>query len=194
MRETFAIRKKDRPGSSVAARIPFLLTFLILCLGPGCSMFNSLSRLAIPAASAKLMFACIPAKTSIDTPSGPRAIEQLQAGDTVIGFDGKPVHILQKHAYMENPSTEFLRVSFENGSAVDLCGMHRIDGIRAKKILVGQKLAGQKVATIEPRHGETLSFDLLTEDAGYRIQGIPVNSMIEEMQQASTAGLRQIRE
>lgn len=34
---------------------------------------------------------------------------------------------------------------------------------------------------IESLGGVSRSFDLLTEDAGYRIAGIPVNSMISEM-------------
>ena len=37
----------------------------------------------------------------------------------------------------------------------------------------------------------TKSYDLLTEDAGYQIQGIPVNSMIEEMH-AAASGMRSV--
>jgi len=34
----------------------------------------------------------------------------------------------------------------------------------------------------------------LTEDAGYRIAGVRVNSMIQEMQAAAASGLRSIRD
>ena len=46
---------------------------------------------------------------------------------------------------------------------------------------------------MEFRRGETHSYDLLTEDAGYRINGVPVNSMIEEMV-AAAAGRRSVRD
>jgi hypothetical protein len=52
--------------------------------------------------------------------------------------------------------------------------MHKIKGKRAKDITEG-------VASKEIYGGVKFSYDLLTEDAGYRIDGIPVNSMIEEM-------------
>jgi hypothetical protein len=44
------------------------------------------------------------------------------------------------------------------------------------------------VAALSTRCGIKRSYDLLTEDEGYRIDGIPVNSMIEEMH-AAAAGL-----
>jgi len=159
----------------------------------GCSLIAPLVSAAAPYAGLKLYFACLPEHTRIDTPSGPRPVEQFEAGDVVIGFSGKPVRILQKHSYLENPETVFLRIRFENGAAVDLCGMHRLDGMRAKTIRVGQKVAGHQVVAIESHQGETHSFDLLTEDAGYRIAGMPVNSMIEEMNRAAATNLRSLR-
>ncbi len=139
------------------------------------------------------MFACIPARTQVDTPLGPKPIEDFLAGDTVIGFTGKPVRILQKHAYLEDPQTQFLQVSFEGGSTLALCGMHRIAGVRAQSIQVGQTIAHRKVVRIERSAGYTQSFDLLTEDPGYQIQGIPVNSMIAEMQETAVSRLRTVR-
>jgi len=138
------------------------------------------------------MFACIPEHTSVDTPTGPRAIEKFEPGDLVIGFGGKPVRILQKHSYLENPETVFLRISFSGGGSIDLCGMHRVGGVRARRIRVDQTIGGRKVISIESHCGETHSFDLLTEDAGYQMQGVPVNSMIEEMNRAAARGLRSV--
>ncbi len=137
-----------------------------------------------------MAFACIPERTLIDTPSGASPIEKLEAGDWVIGFTGKPVRILQKHSYMENTETVFLRLSFDGGATVDLCRMHRIGGLRAQHIKVGQTISGRSVTAIETKQGVTRSYDLLTEDAGYQINGVPVNSMIEEMNSAARRGLR----
>jgi hypothetical protein len=142
----------------------------------------------MPYAGIKLYFACIPEGTRVDTPLGPSPIETMAAGDSVIGYSGKPVLILQKHAYLENAETVFLRLAFANGSVVDLCGMHRVAGIRARDIRMGQTVAGRKVTGVASRRGVTRSYDLLTEDAGYRIQGVPVNSMIEEMNAAAARG------
>jgi hypothetical protein len=167
--------------------LALLLTAAGLC---GCNLIGGLVGAALPYAGAKMAFACIPERTLVDTPSGPRPIEQLEAGDSVIGFSGKPVLILQKHSYLERVETVFLRITFADGAAVDLCGMHRLAGIRARDIQMGQTIAGRKVTGLEARRGETHSYDLLTEDAGYRIQGIPVNSMIEEMNAAAASGKR----
>jgi len=168
---------------------------LALSVG-GCSLIgsvvsttvNTAAKLALPAAGVKAAMACIPEGTLVDTPRGPVAIEFLIPGDTVIGFDGAPVRVLQVHAYDENPETEFLAVSFADGSRVDLCGMHRIGGVRATEFAPGDRVATCMVASVERYRGVERSYDLLTEDAGYRIQGVPVNSMIEEMCAAARDG------
>jgi hypothetical protein len=161
----------------------------LLCLPVGlcgCSLIGAL----MPYAGIKMYFACIPERTLIDTPFGRRPIETLQPGEKVIGYSGKPVLILQKHSYMENPETVFLRVKFADGAAVDLCQMHRLAGIRARNIRTGQTIGGRQVTDIQPRRGEARSYDLLTEDTGYQIQGVSVNSMIEEMHEAAFVGIR----
>ena len=90
----------------------------------GCGLINGLLRNAMPLAGVKLQYMCIPEGTSVDTPAGPRSIESLRAGELVIGFDGEPVRILQKHEYVEDPgASEFLRVDFSSGERVELCGM-----------------------------------------------------------------------
>ena len=156
-------------------------------------MIGPLAQAALPYAGLKLRFACIPEHTPVDTAAGPRPIEQLEAGDWVIGFAGQPVRILQKHSYLEQPETVFLHITFADGASVDLCGMHRIAGIRAREIRLYQTIAGRQVTGIASRRGETRSYDLLTEDAGYRIHGVPVNSMIEEMHAAAATRTRSVR-
>jgi hypothetical protein len=160
----------------------------------GCGLIGPLVSAAAPYAGAKMMFACIPEGTQVDTPAGSRRIEQFAAGDVVIGFSGKPVRILQKHSYLENPETVFLHITFADGASVDVCGMHRVAGIRARGIRIGQNLANREVIRIESRSGEAHSFDLLTEDAGYQIHGVPVNSMIEEMNEAAASRMRSVRQ
>lgn len=139
-----------------------------------------------------MFFACIPDHTSVDTPSGPQPIENVQPGDWVVGCSGTPVRVLQKHSKLESPKTVFLHLTFAGGEEVDLYGMHRVDGIRAREIKVGQTIAGQTVAGIEFHRGVTRAYDLLTEDRRYQIQGVPVNSLIEEMHAAAASGGRSV--
>ena len=174
--------------------ILFALTVPLFAVGLGsCNLIGGLVKIALPFAGLKVAYACIPAGTAVDTPAGPKPIESLEAGDTVTGYRGKPVRIRQKHSYMENPETPFLRITFSDGAAVDLCGRHRLSGLQARHLVPGQSIAGRTIASIETRTGVTQSYDLLTEDPGYRIQGIPVNSMIEEMH-AAAAGMQAVRE
>tara|TARA_R110002167_G_scaffold268616_1_gene475049 strand:- start:2977 stop:4044 length:1068 start_codon:yes stop_codon:yes gene_type:complete len=127
------------------------------------------------AAAVKVAMACVPKGIHIDTVSGSIAIENVRPGDIVIGYNGDPVKVLQKHEYLEDPTKErFYKVKFDNDSVVEVCDMHRIRGERSKDIT-------ENVVSKEVYGGVEFSYDLLTEDAGYRMNGIPVNSMIEEM-------------
>lgn len=146
---------------------------------------------AIALAPLKLAFACLPEGTQIDTPAGPQAIESLRAGDYVIGFSGKPVRVLQVHGYLEDPEESvFYEIGFSNGSKVDLCKMHRIGGIRAQDLKLGDHVEGShSVASIRTYHGVERSYDILTEDNGYRVGDIPVDSMIVEMYETGHSGV-----
>ncbi len=165
-----------------------LAAVLLLLLG-GCQLIGRVigtaARVAVPVATAKFMYSCIPEGTPVDTPAGPVAIQALLVGDPIVGFDGETVRILQIHAYAEDPEGEFRGIEFADGSRVDLCGMHRIDGVRACDLHPGDPIAGRVVSAIAAYRGVERSYDLLTEDAGYRIDGLPVNSMIEEMVEAT---------
>ena len=128
----------------------------------------------------KIWLKCVPKGTKIDSTDGKIAIEDIKPGDVVIGYDGEPVKVLQKHEYLEDSSKKrFYKVKFNNGSVVDVCDMHRIKGVRAKDIT-------EDVESKEIYGGVEFSYDLLTEDLGYRINGIPVNSMIVEMSELIT--------
>ena len=52
-------------------------------------------------------------------------------------------------------------------------------------IEAGNNLFGSRVTNVEKYGGVQRSYDLLTTDRGYRINGVPVNSMIEEMLDAA---------
>ena len=123
---------------------------------------------------------CVPKGVQIDCIDKTIAIEDIKPGDTVIGYSGEPVKVLQKHEYLEDPTKErFYEVEFNNGSKVNVCDMHKIKCIAAKDItedVLNKKVYG----------GVEFSYDLLTEDLGYRIDGVPVNSMIEEMAELIT--------
>ena len=139
------------------------------------NFFSQATEAASAAASAKTAFTCIPKGTKIDGVDDNINVEDIKPGDIVIGYNGKPVKVLQKHEYLEDITKErFYKVEFNNGSIVEVCDMHRIKGERAKDIT-------ENVKSKEVYGGVEFSYDLLTEDAGYRMNGIPVNSMIEEM-------------
>ena len=137
---------------------------------------------------AKGMNLCIPERTKIDTLNGRVFIENLKAGDIVIGFNGKPVYITQKHEYKENSKLKrFLKVFFKDGKIVDLCDMHRIANKRSKEYIIGDTINGNQIINIEWYGGVEKSYDLLTEDKGYRMLGIPINSMVIELMALETA-------
>ncbi len=145
---------------------------------PSCRLIGAALGLGV----AKLQFGCLPEGTRIDTVHGPMKIETLKSGDTVIGFGGKPVLINQIHQYRENPaSSRYLKIHFDTGASISASPRHRIDGTPASRLKVGDMCGFATVTRIESLTGVSRSFDLLTEDAGYRIGGIPVNSMIAEM-------------
>ncbi|MCU0778960.1 MAG: Hint domain-containing protein [Akkermansiaceae bacterium] len=145
---------------------------------PSCRLIGA----ALGLGFAKLQFGCLPEGTPIDTVQGPVRIENLKSGDPVIGFGGKPVRINQIHQYRENPArSRYLTVHFDTGASISASPRHRIDGTPAHRLKVGDICGSATVTRIESRGGVARSFDLLTEDAGYRIAGIPVNSMIAEM-------------
>ena len=135
------------------------------------------------ALAGKVFFACIPEGELIDTPEGQMAIEDIRSGDSVIGFSGKPVKVLIKHEYAENPEAErFHRFYLDNGENFSVCDMHRIEGERSMDYNVGNSFkGGEVIEAIEVYGGVTRSYDLLTEDIGYRMSGVSVNSMIEEL-------------
>ena len=135
------------------------------------------------ALSTKVLFKCIPEGQLIDTPEGQVAIEDIRSGDSVIGFSGEPVKVLIKHEYAENPDAErFHRFYLDNGKSFSVCDMHRIEGEHSMHYNVGNSFkGGEVVEAIKIYGGVTRSYDLLTEDIGYRMSGVAVNSMIEEL-------------
>jgi hypothetical protein len=153
----------------------------------GCGLIGPTAQLGMALLPTKLLFACLPEGTQIDLPS---VIEALKAGDLIVGYDGNPVRIRQISGYLEDPEkSDFLAVTFSNGSTVDLCTMHRIGGVRAKELEIGSVVSGgHQVQAIRSYRGVIHSYDILTEDGGYRIGGVPVNSMIEEMYEAGQTG------
>ena len=130
----------------------------------------------------------------VDTPNGPKRVGSVTAGDVVMGYGGQPVRVLQKHTYLESSATEFLTIRFSDGAEVEVCGMHRVAGVRARNLKPGDIVAGRRVVSVSRHSGEKRSCDLLTEDKGYRIGGVPVNSMIEEMRRAAVKGVDGIRD
>jgi len=147
--------------------------------GGGISAIGTLGGAAI---GAKLFFVCIPEGEKVDTLNGPVEIQEIEPGDMVIGYDGSPVPVYQAHHYKENPDCpRFIALTFDNGETLVTCDKHRVNGIAMEKYQTGDSIAGKTIIKIMRRGGITKSYDLLTTDLGYRMSGVPVNSMIEEM-------------
>jgi hypothetical protein len=151
--------------------LPVLVPALLL---PSCGLLNL--------GLIKLQFGCVPEGVRIDTPSGPVRIEELKAGDTITGYNGSQVRINQIHQYREDPATShYVTLSFSDGATVSVSARHRVAGTPAAELRVGDACGSKTVTAIGELHSVSRSFDLLTEDPGYRIGDIPVNSMIKEM-------------
>jgi hypothetical protein len=131
--------------------------------------------------SVKIAMACMPGDQAIDTPNGPVPIQDLRGGDYVIGYDNTVKRIEQLCSYVEKPETEFLKFSLSDGGSITVCGPHKILDIPAREWLVGSEMNGVPIVSITKVTGVTTSYDLMTDIGGYRIAGVPVNSMIPEM-------------
>jgi hypothetical protein len=148
----------------------------------GPSQNEQLMGLVKTGAMVKVAMACIPEGTQIDTPDGGAPIEEIKAGDFVIGMDGKDDEVLQVHQYKEDPEpVRFATVTFDDGSTVDCCDKHRISGKRTENYKPQDRVGSRKITGIDWYNGVSRSYDLLTATGGYRINGVPVNTMIPEM-------------
>lgn len=124
---------------------------------------------------------CMPGNQCIDTPTGPKAIQDLKGGDIVIGYDGREAFIMQACSWNQDPTRTFLTITREDGTAFTVCDDHKILGIPAMEWAEGADMAGSRIKSITASNGFLTSYDILTNQGGYRIAGVPVNSMIPEI-------------
>ena len=100
-------------------------------------------------------------------------------------MDNKQDEVLQVHQYKEDPEpARFATVTFDDGSMVNCCDKHRISNKRAEDYKLQDNVGNRKVTNINWYNGVNRSYDLLTATGGYRINGVPVNTMIPEMAEA----------
>ena len=139
----------------------------------------------------KVIKKCLPKGTFIDIEGGKTKVEDVKTGDIILGYYGTPVKVMQKHEYIEDPSsTRFFEVKFKDGDnirIVNCCDMHKISNVRVIDIKEND------IVSKRSYNGVETSYDLLTEDIGYRIDGIPVNSMIPELKEDSDAAYKNIQ-
>lgn len=129
----------------------------------------------------KIMFSCMPGNQCIDTPNGPKPIKDLKGGDSVIGYNGQEAFIVQACSWNQDPTRTFLTVTREDGSSFTVCDTHKILGIPAMEWAEGADMAGSRIKSITASNGLLTSYDILTNQGGYQIAGVPVNSMIPEI-------------
>ncbi len=136
--------------------------------------------LAGGAGAAKLTFLCIPEGTVIDCADGQKPVEAVRAGDVVYDKDNQLVIVKWKYEFDEEPTEDrFIELTFETGVKVTVCDLHKIGGIRAKDLVIGDKgLVFKEFVPMAVR-----SYDLLTssQDGSYRSNGIGIDSMIPEL-------------
>ena len=125
---------------------------------------------------------CIPEGETITTDEGEKSIDEIAPGDTVVGYNGEQTTVLQKHIYKEDPeAVRFVRFTLKDGGTFAVCDKHRVEGKPAGEYVIGDSVGGSEIVSLELFGGVNVSYDLLTEDAGYQMSGVPVNSMIEEL-------------
>ena len=133
-------------------------------------------------ASIKVAMLCIPEGETITTDEGEKSIDEIAPGDTVVGYNGEQTTVLQKHIYKEDPeAVRFVRFTLKDGGTFAVCDKHRVEGKPAGEYVIGSRVGGSEIVSLELFGGVNVSYDLLTEDAGYQMSGVPVNSMIEEL-------------
>jgi len=133
-------------------------------------------------ASIKVAMLCIPEGETVTTDDGEKSIDEIVPGDIVTGYNGEQTTVIQKHIYKEDPeAVRFVRFTLEDGKTFAVCDKHRVEGKHAEEYTVGSRVGGSEIISLAVFGGVNISYDLLTEDAGYQMQGVPVNSMIEEL-------------
>ena len=162
--------------------------------GSGKSNLDKTTGLITTAAGAYLTYkamggvvgGCIPKGTTIDMSDGKQTpIEKIEVGDLVIGMDGKEVEVQQVHQYKQTPYGKFVTVTFGNDSKVNCSYDHMINGKRAGDYTYHDRIGSRKVSSIVFYMGVERSYDIITTTGGYRIEGIPVNTMIPEVAEKS---------
>jgi hypothetical protein len=127
------------------------------------------------------MPSCMPGTQCIDTPNGPKPVKDLKGGDAVIGYNGEEAFIVQACSWNQDPTRTFLTITREDGSAFTVCDDHKILGIPAMEWAEGADMGGSRIKSITASSGLLTSYDIMTNQGGYQIAGVPVNSMIPEI-------------
>ena len=127
---------------------------------------------------------CAAPDTPIATPSGPRAISELQVGDLVFSVDGAqivPVPVLALHR-MKVFAHHVLRVEFADGARFEMSGEHpTLDGRLLSELTVGMTLDGKRITRIQRiPYLHTHTYDILPDSlsGGYFASGVLVGSTL----------------
>jgi len=131
-------------------------------------------------AGAKIFAMCVPESFVIDCPDGQKLVQDIRAGDMVFDKDFQPAVVWFKYEFSEVPTTDrFIELTFEADTKVTVCDLHKIDGIRAKDLKIGENgLVSKKFVPMDVR-----SYDIMTSgrDGSYLSNGIGIDSMIPEL-------------
>lgn len=136
---------------------------------------------AAGAAGVKLMFMCLPGWSLIDLDRGQTPIRDVQTGDRIGEFT-----VLMKYEYMSIP-TPFVQLEFSDGTLIETCDKHLIDGKGIQLYSEGDELQGRLITRKSTQILTEKTYDLLTDapDGGYLSSGIHIPSMIPTLHKAA---------
>lgn len=124
----------------------------------------------------------IPEGVKVDTPVGDVAVENIKPGMRVTGFDGSPVLVVHVRQYLEDPTEKrFIEIALANGKTFSVSDQHRVDERAVSDFHPGDTAGAQEVRSVTRYSGVRRSYELCTEDRGYRLAGVPVHSRLTDM-------------
>jgi len=140
------------------------------------------------AAAVKGAAACFPEGQCVDVKGGNKNIEDVKAGDVIEFNDGSESTVVMKYEFYDLPSN-FIKLKFSNGSIIEPCDKHKIEGKESKEYNVGDIIQGHVIEEKTETTKLVKTYDLITSkgNGDYSVNGITVESMIPELHTAFNA-------
>lgn len=129
---------------------------------------------------------CLSPQTPVATPRGYVQVERLRVGDLVYSIDDWSIRAVPVIMINRVPAVDHrvLRVSFENGSTLEISGPHpTADGRVFAGLRVGDSLGGVGIISVEPiDYAHSHTYDILpgSDSGSYFAAGLLIGSTLAE--------------